>query len=66
VLALQEKVVAFVRKAGSPVGVKEIAAGVGSPEEVETVFKIVRRLAVNERMTIERGPSLFEDRYHCA
>lgn len=66
VLALQEKVVAFVREAGSPVSVEEIAAGVGSPEDVETVFKIVRRLAVNERMTIQRGATLFEDRYYCA
>lgn len=66
VLALQEKVVAFVRTAGAPVGVDEIAAGVGSPDEVETVFKIVRRLAVNERVTIEPGSSLFEDRYYCA
>ena len=66
VLALQEKVVTFVRTAGAPVGVDEIAAGVGSPDEVESVFKIVRRLAVNERVTIERGASLFEDRYYCA
>lgn len=66
VLTLQEKVVTFVRTAGAPVGVDEIAAGVGSPDEVETVFKIVRRLAVNERMTIQRGASLFEDRYYCA
>jgi glucose-6-phosphate isomerase len=66
VLALQEKVVAFVRKAKSPLGVEEIAAGVGSSEDVETVFKIVRRLAVNERMTIQRGATLFEDRYYCA
>ena len=66
VLALQEKVVAFVRTAGAPVRVEEISAGVGSPDEVETVFKIVRRLAVNERMSIERGASLFEDRYYCA
>jgi glucose-6-phosphate isomerase len=66
VLSLQEKVVTFVRTAGAPVGVDEIAAGVGSPDEVETVFKIVRRLAVNERMTIQRGASLFEDRYYCA
>ena len=66
VLALQEKVVTFVRTAGAPVGVDDIAAGVGSPDEVETVFKIVRRLAVNERVTIERGASHFEDRYYCA
>ncbi|MEN9847222.1 MAG: glucose-6-phosphate isomerase [Pseudomonadota bacterium] len=66
VLALQEKVVAVVRTAGAPVGVDEIAAGVGSPDEVETVFKILRRLAVNERVMIEPGSSLFDDRYYCA
>lgn len=66
VLTLQEKVITFIRKAGSPVGVEEIAAGVGSSDEVETVFKIVRRLALNERLAIESGASLFEDRYYCA
>jgi len=66
VLVLQEKVVSFIRDAKAPVGVEEIAAGVGSPEEVETVFKIVRRLAANERLEVERGASLFEDRYNCA
>jgi glucose-6-phosphate isomerase len=66
VLALQERVVAFIQKAGAPLVIEEIAAGAGNPEEVETVFKIVRRLAANERLSIERGSSLFEDRYHCA
>jgi glucose-6-phosphate isomerase len=66
VLSLQEKIVSFIRTVKDPVGVEEIAAGVGSPEEVETVFKIVRRLAVNERLTVVQGASLFEDRYHGA
>jgi glucose-6-phosphate isomerase len=66
VLALQEKVVSFIRNAKSPVNVEEIGAGVGSSDEVETIFKIVRRLAVNERLTIQPGGSLFEDRYRCA
>jgi len=66
VLALQEKVVSFIRNAKAPVNLEEIGAGVGSSDEVETIFKIVRRLAVNERLTIKPGNSLFEDRYHCA
>jgi glucose-6-phosphate isomerase len=63
VLDLQEKVMSFLRKASTSVSVEEIAAGVGSSDEVETVFKLVRRLVANKRLEIERGASLFEDRY---
>jgi len=66
VLTLQERVVSFIRKARQPVGLEEIANGIGSPEDVEMVFKIVRRLAANERLEVESGASLFDDRYHCA
>ncbi len=66
VLALQERIVSFIRKAPQPVGLEEIANGIGSPEDVEMVFKIVRRLAANERLEVESGASLFDDRYHCA
>ncbi len=66
VLALQERVVSFIRKARRSVGLEEIANGIGSPEDVEMVFKIVRRLAANERLEVESGASLFDDRYHCA
>jgi glucose-6-phosphate isomerase len=66
VVALQEQVVSFIRKAGASVCVEEIAEGIGSPQEIEAVFKIVRRLAANDRLQVERGASLFEDRYNCA
>ncbi|MEY4669937.1 MAG: glucose-6-phosphate isomerase [Pseudomonadota bacterium] len=65
VLVLQDKVMSFLRASGDSVRVEEIAAGVGAPDEVETVFKLVRRLVANERLKIERGATLFEDRYHC-
>ncbi len=63
VLSLQERVVAYVQEAAKPVNVEEISAGVGSPQECETVFKIVRHLVMNERLNIERGKTLFDDRY---
>jgi glucose-6-phosphate isomerase len=66
VLKVQEKVVSFVAKAGRAVSVDEIADGIGEPEEAETVFKLVRHLAANERMEIQRGASIFEDRYLCS
>lgn len=63
VLSLQERVVAYIRESARSVGVEEIAAGVDSPHECETVFKIVRRLVANERLKVERGETLFDDRY---
>ena len=63
VLSLQERVVAYVRECAKPVNVEEIAAGVDSPQECETVFKIVRRLVENERLKLERGETLFDDGY---
>jgi glucose-6-phosphate isomerase len=63
VLSLQERVVAYVRESAKPVNVEEISAGVDSPQECETVFKIVRRLVENERLKLERGETLFDDRY---
>lgn len=63
VLSLQERVVAYVRESAKPVNVEEIAAGVDRPQECETVFKIVRRLVMNERLKLERGETLFDDRY---
>lgn len=66
VLAIQQRVVAFVAKAGRAVSVREIADGIGDPGSIEVVFKIARHLAANERLEIQRGVSLFEDRYVCS
>lgn len=63
VLALQEKVVSFVRQTGRPVTVDEIAAGIGEPDHVETIFKLARHLSANGRMEVQRSGSAFDDRY---
>lgn len=63
VLSLQEKMVAFVRRAESPVTVDEIAVGIGEPDQVETIFKLARHLSANGRIEIQRAESVFHDRY---
>ena len=63
VLALQDKVLAFTRQAGRPITIDEIAAGIGEPDSVETVFKLVRHLSANGRLEVQRGESTFDDRY---
>jgi len=49
VLALQGKIVAALKRAGEPLSVLAIAEQAGAPEEVETVYKILRHLEANER-----------------
>ena len=63
VLGLQEKAIAYARSAARPVTVEEISQGIGEPDQVETIFKIMRHLAANERMEVQGGSTLFEDRY---
>lgn len=63
VLAIQERMIAFVRQSARPVTVDEIAGGIGEPDQVETIFKIARHLSANGRMEIQRAESAFNDRY---
>lgn len=66
VLAVQQRVVSFIAQAGRAVSVEEIADGIGDTGGCEVVFKIVRHLAANERLEIQRGSSVFEDLYVCS
>jgi glucose-6-phosphate isomerase len=66
VLKVQERVVSFIAKAGRAVSVQEIADGIGDSGSCEVVFKIVRHLSANERLEIQQGASVFEDRYVCS
>jgi glucose-6-phosphate isomerase len=66
VLTIQGKVLAFVAQAGRAVSVDEIALGIGEPAEIETIFKLVRHLSANRRMEVQRGASIFDDRYLCS
>ncbi len=65
VLTVQKQVVEYLGKnAGS--SVEAIAKGIGAPEQVETVFKILRHLSANGRAKISKGPGLFDDCYTLA
>ena len=66
VLKVQEKVLSFIAQAGRKVSVDEIAQGIGEPDEKETIFKLVRHLIANERIGVQHGASIFEDRYLCS
>jgi glucose-6-phosphate isomerase len=63
VLKLQERVCMHLRDGGAPQSVDEIAKALGNPEAAETIFKLVRHLAANGRLEVQKGASLFEDRY---
>ena len=66
VLELQRKVVAKLRgdKAKGHTA-EELAAAVGSPDEVETVFKVLEHLAANADQGVKREPgaSRFDTRF---
>jgi glucose-6-phosphate isomerase len=49
VLTLQRQVVAAVREASQPLSLQDIAAKVGKPDQIETIYKIVRHLHTNQR-----------------
>jgi glucose-6-phosphate isomerase len=63
VLSIQGRVVSYLKQEKNPLGVEEIARGVQQPEAIETIFKVLRHLAANQRLEILKGASLFEDRY---
>ncbi|HEY2932945.1 MAG TPA: glucose-6-phosphate isomerase [Acidobacteriota bacterium] len=47
VIDIQRKAVAFLQNSVRDQTVEEIAQGIGSPDDVETVFKVMRHLAAN-------------------
>lgn len=49
VLALQAELVKALQSAKSPLSPEELAAAIGRPEKVETVFHVARHLAANQR-----------------
>ncbi|MEM9908835.1 MAG: glucose-6-phosphate isomerase [Cyanobacteria bacterium P01_D01_bin.44] len=55
VLSLQDQVVATVKQADHPLSLEELANKMGSPEQVETVYKIVRHLDANQRSVAIQG-----------
>ncbi|MFI5289547.1 MAG: glucose-6-phosphate isomerase [Polyangia bacterium] len=55
VLALQEKALALLAEKKRPLGLEEIAEGIGAPDEIETLFKILEHAAANPDHGIERS-----------
>jgi glucose-6-phosphate isomerase len=66
VLELQRKVVAALRERGTAGATCEgLAAAAGAPDEAETVFHVLERLAANPERGVARrpGPTPFEAVY---
>jgi glucose-6-phosphate isomerase len=63
VLAIQARVTAYMNQADKPLSVEAIAEGIGEPDSVETIFKILRHLAANKRVELKLGATPFEDLY---
>jgi glucose-6-phosphate isomerase len=63
VLQLQSSVMVLLKSADKPLGIGEIASGLGREDDVETIFKIVRHLAANGRLGVKPGATIFEDHY---
>jgi glucose-6-phosphate isomerase len=55
VLDLQRQVVAAVQAAGQPIALADLAAQIGAPDQIETIYKIVRHLNANHRSIIVHG-----------
>jgi glucose-6-phosphate isomerase len=63
VLNIQKNLVEYLAKSSKPEDVESIAKNVGKPENVETIFKILRRLSANGRVRVDTASSVFEDKY---
>ncbi len=55
ILSLQSRVVEAVKTAGTPLSIPEIATKIGAPEQVETIYKILRHLDANGRHIVLSG-----------
>lgn len=61
VLKIQAAVVSYLKDSKEASSVDEIAAG--AKADPETVFKVLRHLAANDRLKLSKGATIFEDRY---
>jgi glucose-6-phosphate isomerase len=63
VLTLQSRVEELLAKSDQKLSVDEIARSLNEEGSIETIFKVLRHLAANERVAVQPGGSLFEDLY---
>jgi glucose-6-phosphate isomerase len=55
ILDLQNRVVQTLKTAGQPLSLSDLATKMGSPDEVEAIYKIVRHLQANQRGVVLSG-----------
>jgi glucose-6-phosphate isomerase len=55
VLDLQIKAIAALKDAAQPLSLADLAAKIGSPGEIETIYKILRHLEANDRAVAFQG-----------
>lgn len=65
ILELQKKIVAFLSTQGAG-SLEQIASGVSAPDEVESVFRIVRHLHANGRVMASSPDSLLQSSFSLA
>jgi len=67
VLELQRNVVAHLRSLSRPQTAEEIAAAIGRPDQVETIYKLLEYLAANRRgVSRQGGPAPTEARFRAS
>ncbi|MGD1702576.1 glucose-6-phosphate isomerase [Dapis sp. BLCC M229] len=55
VLELQQQVINILKQEGSPLSLEELAQKVGAADKIETIYKILRHLAANQRGIVFHG-----------
>ncbi|MBW4695935.1 MAG: glucose-6-phosphate isomerase [Lyngbya sp. HA4199-MV5] len=55
ILDLQTKVVETLKQQSAPLSLTALAAAIGAPDQAETIYKIVRHLATNQRGVVLEG-----------
>jgi glucose-6-phosphate isomerase len=69
VISLQNKLLAYLKAhKGEPFTLDQLAAGIGAPDELETIFKILQHAAANKdhrvRQTMVRGADAWQAKYN--
>jgi glucose-6-phosphate isomerase len=63
VLNTQGRVMALLGERGQKMSVDQITKELGDPSSAETIFKILRHLAANNRVAVSAGKTIFDDLY---
>lgn len=66
ILALQGEILSHCTASKDSATAVEIASALGKPDAIEMIFRIARHLVANNRLVVEPGATVFEDRYRVA